>query len=173
MAALSRCPGIPLLRKSTGRPVTDEHQTEYKARFASTDNSARYPFGHGLSYTDFVLSDLKLSDTALRWDRAIAISAKVTNKGARPGSETVQLYIRDRVATRTRPVRELKRIERVTLSPGESRTVRFSLSRTDLEFVGAHNQRLAEPGDFDLWLGQSSEGGLHGVFTLFAEVGQG
>ncbi len=63
--------------------------------------------------------------------------------------------------------------EVMMLAPGESRTVRVSLSRTDLEFVGAHNQRLAEPGDFDLWLGQSSEGGLHGVFTLFAEVGQG
>jgi beta-glucosidase len=161
-------------RKSTGRPVTNENQTEYKARFATTDNSARYPFGHGLSYTRFVLSDLKLSDTALRWDRAIAVTAKVTNAGDRPGSEVVQLYTRDRVATRTRPIRELKRIERVTLAPGESKTVRFSLSRTDLEFVGAGAQVIAEPGDFDLWLGQSSDGGLHATFTLFAgEEGKG
>lgn len=155
-------------RKSTGRPVTDEARTEYKARFATTDNSARFPFGHGLSYTKFVLSDLKLSDSALRWNRAIAVTAKVTNKGERRGSEVVQLYIRDRVATRTRPIRELKRIERVTLGPGESRTVRFSLSRPDLEFIGAGGRVVAEPGDFDLWLGQSSVGGLHATFTLYA-----
>ncbi|WP_420145323.1 beta-glucosidase BglX [Sphingobium sp.] len=155
-------------RKSTGRPVVDNGSTEYKARYATTDNSARFPFGHGLSYTDFTIDQLKLSDTALRWDAAIEVTARVTNRGKRMGSEVVQLYTRDRVASRTRPIRELKRMERVTLSPGESRTVRFSLSRTDLEFVGARNQRIAEPGVFDLWVGQSSVGGLHGQFTLYA-----
>jgi len=156
-------------RKSTGRPVTDNGGTEYKARYATTDNSARFPFGHGLSYTQFVLEDLKLSDTALRWDRAIEVTARVRNTGDRPGSEVVQLYTRDRVASRTRPIRELKRIERVTLSPGQSKLVRFSLSRVDLEFVGSGNKRIAEPGLFDLWLGQSSLGGLHAQFTLYAE----
>jgi beta-glucosidase len=146
----------------------DNGSTEYKARYATTDNSARFPFGHGLSYTDFVLSDLKLSDPALRWDGAVEITARLTNKGKRKGSEVVQLYIRDRVASRTRPIRELKRIQRVTLSPGDSTQVRFTLSRTDLEFVGAGNRRIAEPGLFDLWVGQSSTGGLHGQFTLYA-----
>ncbi|MFY9351776.1 MAG: glycoside hydrolase family 3 N-terminal domain-containing protein [Sphingobium sp.] len=155
-------------RKSTGRPVTGEGQTEYRARYATTDNSARFPFGHGLAYTDFALDQLRLSDTALRWDSAIEVTVRVTNKGKRKGSEVVQLYTRDRVASRTRPIRELKRIERVTLSAGESKTVRFSLSRVDLEFVGARNQRLAEPGTFDLWIGQSSLGGLKAQFTLFA-----
>src|SRR5690606_42153048 len=111
----------------------------------------------------------KLSDTALRWDRAIEVTARVRNTGDRSGSEVVQLYIRDRVASRTRPIRELKRIERVTLGPGQSRLVRFSLSRTDLEFVGSGSKRIAEPGLFDLWLGQSSQGGLHAQFTLYAE----
>ena len=156
-------------RKSTGRPVTGAGQTEYKARYATTDNSARFPFGHGLTYTSFVLDQLKLSDTALRWDAAIEITVRVTNKGKRKGSEVVQLYIRDKVASRTRPIRELKRVERVTLAPGESRTVRLSLSRVDLEFVGARNRRIAEPGDFDLWVGQSSVGGLKSGFTLFAQ----
>lgn len=153
-------------RKSTGRPVID-NRTEYKARYATTDNSARFPFGHGLTYTDFVLDQLKLSDTALRWDAAIEVTARITNKGDRKGSEVVQLYTRDRVASRTRPIRELKRMARVTLAPGESKTVRFSLSRTDLEFVGARSQRIAEPGAFDLWVGQSSVGGLKGAFTLY------
>ncbi len=155
-------------RKSTGRPVID-NRTEYKARYATTDNSARFPFGHGLTYTDFVLDQLKLSDTALRWDAAIEVTARITNKGNRKGSEVVQLYTRDRVASRTRPIRELKRMARVTLGPGESKTVRFSLSRVDLEFVGAKSQRIAEPGAFDLWVGQSSVGGLKGAFTLYAE----
>ncbi|WP_176597649.1 MULTISPECIES: glycoside hydrolase family 3 N-terminal domain-containing protein [Sphingobium] len=154
-------------RKSTGRPVID-NRTEYRSRYATTDNSARFSFGHGLGYSDFALDNLKLSDTALRWDRAIEITARLTNKGSRKGSEVVQLYIRDRVASRTRPIRELKRIERVTLGPGESRTVRFSLSRTDLQFVGAGSRIIAEPGLFDLWLGQSSDGGLHSQFTLYA-----
>jgi beta-glucosidase len=154
-------------RKPTGRPVVD-NRTEYRSRYATTDNSARFPFGHGLSYSDFALDNLKLSDTALRWDRAIEVTARLTNKGPRKGSEVVQLYIRDRVASRTRPIRELKRIQRVTLGAGESRTVRFSLSRTDLQFVGAGSRIIAEPGLFDLWLGQSSSGGLHSQFTLYA-----
>ena len=154
-------------RKSTGRPTIDA-RTEYRARYTTTENSARFPFGHGLSYTQFALDNLKLSDTALRWDRAIAVTARLTNRGDRRGSEVVQLYIRDRVASRTRPIRELKRIERVTLAPGESKTVRFSLSRADLQFVGSGNRLIAEPGLFDLWVGQSSDGGLHSQFTLYA-----
>lgn len=156
-------------RKSTGRPVLDRGSTEYKARYATTDNSARYPFGHGLSYTRFVLDRLELSDAALRWDKSVNVAVRLTNKGPRKGSEVVQLYIRDRVASRTRPIRELKRMERVTLDPGGSRTVRFTLSRTDLEFVGAGNRRIAEPGLFDLWVGQSSVDGLHTQVTLYAE----
>lgn len=154
-------------RKSTGRPTIDS-RTEYRARYMTTENSARYPFGHGLSYTTFALDNLRLSDRALRWDRAIEVTARITNKGDRRGSEVVQLYIRDRVASRTRPIRELKRIERATLDPGQSKTVRFSLSRSDLQFVGAGNNLIAEPGLFDLWLGQSSDGGLHTQFTLYA-----
>ncbi|WP_454798173.1 beta-glucosidase BglX [Novosphingobium lindaniclasticum] len=156
-------------RKSTGRPVVDS-RTEYRARYTTTDNSARFPFGHGLSYTQFALDQLKLSDEVMRWNETIEISARLTNKGDRRGSEVVQLYMRDRVASRTRPIRELKRMSRVSLEPGESRTVRFTLSRKDLEFVGAGNRRIAEPGLFDLWIGQSSTDGLHGQVTLYADV---
>ena len=153
--------------KSTGRPAMGR-TAEYTARYSTTDNSARFPFGHGLSYTDFALEDLKLSDTALRWGEAIDIRVRVRNKGKRRGTEVVQLYIHDRVASRTRPVRELKRIQRVTLSPGDSTYVRFALSRADLEFVSADNRMIAEPGVFDLWVGQSSTDGLHAQFTLYA-----
>ena len=154
-------------RKATGRPVVD-NRTEYRARYTTTDNSARFPFGHGLSYSEFVLADLKLSDAALRWDAAVEVSAKITNKGSCRGSEVVQLYMRDRVASRTRPIRELKGIEHVTLDPGQSRTVHFRIARKDLEFVGSGNRRIAEPGLFDIWLGQSSVGGLHTQIELYA-----
>lgn len=154
-------------RKSTGRPVIDQ-RTEYRARYTTTDNSARFPFGHGLTYTDLVLDKVQLSDTALRWDQAIEVRATLANKGKRRGTQAVQLYLRDRVASRTRPIRELKRIERVTLSPGDSKVVRFSISRADLSFIGAGNKRIVEPGLFDLWVGDSSTGGLHAQFTLYA-----
>lgn len=155
-------------RKSTGRPSTPG-ATAYRARYTTTDNSARFPFGHGLTYVDFRLSDLRLSDTAMRWDETIEVRARLTNHGTRRASEVVQLYIRDRVASRTRPIRELKGIRRVTLGAGESAFVRFSLSRSDLQFVGYRNQILAEPGLFDVWIGQSSVGGLQGQFTLYAD----
>jgi beta-glucosidase len=154
-------------RKSTGRPVVD-NRTEYRARYTTTDNSARFPFGHGLSYTEFVLDNLKLSDSAMRWDDTVEISVRITNKGSRRGSEVAQLYIRDRVASRTRPIRELKAMQRVSLSPGESRTIHFSLIRKDLEFIGQGSKRIAEPGMFDIWVGQSSTGGLHTQIELYA-----
>ncbi|MDB5713699.1 MAG: beta-glucosidase, partial [Sphingomonadales bacterium] len=156
-------------RKSTGRPVV-ANATEYKARYSTTDNSARFPFGHGLTYAEFVLDDLHLSDTALRWNDTIEVRARLTNRSTCRASEVVQLYIRDRVASRTRPIRELKGVKRVTLNGGESAFVRFSLSRFDLQFVGYRNQINAEPGIFDVWVGQSSVDGLHGQFTLYAEV---
>jgi beta-glucosidase len=157
-------------RKSTGRPMIDGANPEYKSRFRTTDNSARFPFGHGIGYSRFTLSNLSLSDTALRWDGAIEVRARLRNEGTMTGSEVVQLYIRDRVASRTRPIRELKGMRRVTLGPGESSEVRFSLSRGDLEFVGPGSKTIAEPGDFDVWLSQSSVDGLHGTFTLYADV---
>jgi beta-glucosidase len=160
-------------RKSTGRPTDGSGATEYRARFRSTDNSARYPFGHGLSYTRFVLEDLKLSSAAMLWDGTLDVRARLTNRGPRHGSEVVQLYLRDRVASRTRPIREIKGFRRVTLSAGASAEVRFTLTRADLEFVGAGNRRIAEPGLFDLWVGQSSVGGLQGEFTLYAAAPAG
>jgi beta-glucosidase len=121
-----------------------------------------------LSSTTFKLDKLVLNDPVMRWDATLEASVRITNAGKRRGSETLQLYTRDRVASRTRPIRELKRIERVTLEPGESRTLRFTLTRADLEFVGDGNKRIAEPGQFDMWVGQSSTDGLHAQFTLYA-----
>ncbi|HVF95331.1 MAG TPA: glycoside hydrolase family 3 N-terminal domain-containing protein [Sphingomonas sp.] len=148
--------------KSTGRPAPDQGDQAYKARYRETKNEALYPFGHGLSYTSFTIGDVAVPATMT--DR-IEISATVTNTGTRRGDEVVQLYIRDRVASRTRPVRELKGFERVTLAPGATKTLRFTLNRTDLRFWGDRDW-VVEPGEFDVWVATSSTGGERKTFTL-------
>ena len=152
--------------RPTGRPAPDEGDQAYKARYRETKNEAMYPFGHGLSYTEFALSDLKV-DASLAWDGSLTASALITNTGKRAGTEVAQLYIRDVVASRTRPVRELKGFERVTLAPGEAKRVTFTLKRQDLQFWGEKGWTV-EPGRFDLWIGASSVGGLAGHFELTA-----
>jgi len=153
--------------RTTGRPApqADDSQ-EYKARWRTTRNEALFPFGHGLGYAPFVLSDLKLSTPRLAWNDRLTVTATVANTGKVAGEHVVQLYVRDRVASRTRPVRELKRFLRVALKPGERREVRFTLERAALMFVGDNNRWIAEPGMFDLWVANSAVDGLAGSFEL-------
>lgn len=156
--------------RTTGRPAPlDPNGQEYKARWRSIRNEALYPFGFGLGYSSFALSDLKLSTAQLRWGDTLHVSARVTNTGAVAGEHVVQLYVRDRVASRTRPVRELKGFQRVALAPGASREVRFELKRQALMFVGDGDRWRVEPGQFDLWVANSSIDGLAGGFELLAE----
>jgi len=150
--------------RPTGRPAPDEGSQAYKARYRETKNEALYPFGYGLNYADIVLSDLRLPSTLAR-DGTLEASALVTNRGEVAGAEVVQLYIHDRVASRTRPVRELKGFQRVTLAPGQSQRVRFTLKRGDLLFWGDKGWTV-EPGSFDLWVATSSTNGLQGSFEL-------
>ncbi|RZJ96390.1 MAG: beta-glucosidase, partial [Brevundimonas sp.] len=96
----------------------------------------------------------------------IEVSATVTNVGSRAMEEVVQLYIRDRVATRVRPVRELKDFQKIALQPGQSRSVRFVLRREQLEFIGGDDRPTVEAGLFDVWIAPSSTEGLAGIFTL-------
>ncbi|OYW99508.1 MAG: beta-glucosidase, partial [Caulobacter vibrioides] len=153
--------------RSTGRPApADPNAQEYKARWRSIRNDALYPFGFGLGYASFALSDLKLSATRLGWDETLRISAKVQNTGQVHGEHVLQLYIRDRVASRTRPVRELKGFQRVALPPGADHEVHFDLRRENLMFVGDNDYWLAEPGFFDVWVANSCVDGLMGGFEL-------
>jgi beta-glucosidase len=153
--------------RTTGRPApqADDSQ-EYKARWRTTRNEALYPFGYGLGYATFVLSDIKLSTTRLAWNDKLYITAQVANTGKLAGEHVVQLYVRDRVASRTRPVRELKRFIRLALKPGEKREVRFTLERGSLMFVGDGDRWLAEPGVFDLWVANNAVDGLATSFEL-------
>jgi len=153
--------------RSTGRPASsDPNAQEYRSRWRSIRNEALYPFGFGMSYTSFALSDLKLSDARLAWGATQRITVKVTNTGQVHGEHVVQLYIRDRVASRTRPIRELKGFQRVSLAPGQSREVKFELKRENLMFVGDGDRWIVEPGLFDIWVANSSVDGLAGSFEL-------
>ena len=148
--------------KNTGRPAPDTGSQEYKARYRETKNEALYPFGHGLSYTRFALSNIVVPP---RMTDRIEVAATVTNTGTRAGAEVVQLYIHDRVASRTRPVRELKGFARVDLKSGESKPVRFTLTRDDLRFWGEDGW-VIEPGAFDLWVATDATGGERHGFEL-------
>ena len=153
--------------RTTGRPApSDPNGQEYKARWRSIRNDALYPFGFGLSYTRFDVTDMKLSTPRLAWNDTLHVTAKVKNSGNLHGDHVVQLYIRDRVASRTRPVRELKGFQRVSLAPGAEREVRFELKRQHLMFVGDNEYWIAEPGVFDVWISSSSVDGLVATFEL-------
>lgn len=148
--------------KNTGRPAPDTGSQEYKSRYRETRNEALYPFGHGLSYTSFSVSNVVVP---ARMTSALTVTATVTNTGARAGDEVVQLYIHDRVASRTRPVRELKGFAHVSLAPGASKRVTLTLRREDLRFWG-DGDWVIEPGLFDLWVATSSVDGEKQSFEL-------
>ena len=153
--------------KSTGRPNPPGPLQDYKAHYRGVSNSALFPFGHGLTYGTIVYSDLQLSQPALAWEGKIEISAMLANHGTRAAEEVVQLYIHDRAASVTRPVRELKGFVKAPLAPGESRRVSFTLARADLEFIGLGLSRTVEPGRFDVWIAPSAEAeGVSGGFDL-------
>jgi beta-glucosidase len=155
--------------KPTGRPNSPGPLEPYKAHFRGIPNSALYPFGHGLTYGKIEYSELKLSSPTLPMNGTIEVSATIANRGSRAAEEVVQLYTHDRVASVTRPVRELKAFRKIALAPGQSEIVRFTLRSSDLSFVGRDNKWVAEPGAFDVWIAPSAEAdGLHGTFELTA-----
>ena len=155
--------------KPTGRPNPEGKLEEYKARFRGITNTALYPFGHGLTYGRIGYSDLALSARGMPMNGEVSVSARVTNSGRRAAEEVVQFYIRDRTASVTRPVRELKAFRKVALAPGASQTVRFVLRPADLQFIGLQNRPTIEPGTFDVWIAPSAEAdGLHATFELIA-----
>ena len=136
---------------------------DYKPLENSGDNhvSWEFPFGYGLSYTSFAYSDLRLSSTTLGRAGSLRVSVAVKNSGTRAGKEVVQLYVSDLYRSISPPNRELKGFQKIELQPGESKTVWFTLTPHDLEFVGLGNQWVTEPGEFKVRVGQ-----LEGAFKL-------
>lgn len=151
---------------STGRPPDNDSEANYRSGYIDLPNSPRFPFGYGLSYTRFNYGDIALSKTTLRPGQTLEIKITITDTGNYDGEETAQLYIRDRVASVVRPVKELKAFKKVFLKKGESREVRFTLTVDDLKFYDKDLRRISEPGKFQVFAGGNSRDVKEASFTL-------
>jgi beta-glucosidase len=138
---------------TTGRPPSNE---KYTSKYLDVPVAPVYPFGYGLSYTTFRLSNLRLSAPRINASGSVDVSVEVENTGRREGDEVVQLYIRDVAASRVRPSKELKGFKRVTLQPGERRTLNFKLTSAELGFYNTEMRYVVEPGAFKVMAGRSS-----------------
>ncbi|HOO28729.1 MAG TPA: glycoside hydrolase family 3 C-terminal domain-containing protein, partial [Lachnospiraceae bacterium] len=144
---------------ATGRPYNGDERNRFQSRYLDAPTEPLYPFGYGLSYTDFVYSKVNLTKTSLSKDKAddsITASLEVRNTGPLEGTETVQLYIQDICGSVARPVRELKGFRQITLVPGESRRVEFTVTEEMLRFTTADNCFESEPGKFRIFIGADS-----------------
>ncbi len=151
---------IPLYyaNKNTGRPLAEGKWFEkFRSNYLDVSNDPLYPFGYGLSYTNFSYSDVTLSANKMDMKGSVTASVTVTNTGKRDGAEVVQLYIHDLVGSITRPVKELKGFERINLRAGESRKVTFTITPDLLRFYNYDLKHVAEPGDFDVMIGTNSQ----------------
>ena len=156
---------IPLYydHKNTGRPTGPD---KYTSKYIDLPVTPLFPFGHGLSYTTFSYSDLRLSAPRITPTGTLRASVSVTNTGSREAAEVVQLYVHDEVASVTRPVRALAGFRRVSLKPGEARTVEFSLTAKELGLYNKDMKFVVEPGKFRVFVGGSSVGGLEAEFEV-------
>lgn len=156
---------------NTGRPANPADH--YTSKYIDIPWTPLYPFGYGRSYTTFSYRALHPSATTVRFtgpQDTLGVSVEVTNTGQRVGDEVVQLYLRDDDASVVRPVRELKGFRRVSLRPGETQTVRFTLRPDDLAFYGLDMRRVVEPGAFTLWAGGSSAATLEAKFAVTGDT---
>jgi len=155
--------------KTTGRPADNSLASqEYVARYRETTNTALYPFGHGLTYGGVTYGPVTPARATLPWDGEVTLSIDLTNGGDRAVEETVQLYIHDRVASLTQPGRRLRDIRKVSLAARETKTVTFTLRRSQLEFIGASGRPTVEPGAFHVWLTSSAQAGEPAILELSA-----
>lgn len=172
---------VPLYynHKNTGRPANEQNWTAIdkipeEAVQHSLGNTSHYldagfkplfPFGYGLSYTTFEYSTIELSSPSIGVNEELIVSAQIQNTGSREAQEVVQLYIRDRAGSVTRPVKQLKGFQKINLKAGEQQKVDFSLKAEDLSFFNGTSY-VVEPGAFDVWIGTNSEEGLHAQFSI-------
>jgi len=152
--------------KNTGRPLNGEWFKKFLSNYLDVSNEPLYPFGYGLSYTEFSYGALELSAIEITSADSLRVSIDVTNKGTRDGSEVVQLYIRDLVGSVTRPVKELKGFQKISLKAGETRTVSFTIGTKDLSFYNSDLKFVAEPGEFHVFAGGNSRDVKQAAFTL-------
>jgi beta-glucosidase len=152
--------------KNTGRPYVGDFLDKYKSRYIDSPNSPLYPFGYGLSYTTFSYSPVKLSAPVMNSKGTIRASVTVSNTGNYDGQEVVQMYIQDIYGSITRPVKELKGFQKISLKKGETKTVLFNINVNDLKFYNVDLKYVAEPGDFNVFIGPNSTDNTGSKFTL-------
>jgi len=159
---------VPLFynHKNTGRPIRAQWFEKFRTNYLDVSNDPLYPFGYGLSYTSFSYSDVKLSANTLKSGGSLTASVTVSNTGKYDGQEVVQLYIRDLVGSITRPVKELKGFQKITLKAGETKTVEFRISVNDLKFYNYDLKYVAEPGEFKIFIGGNSREVKEASFRL-------
>ncbi len=154
--------------KNTGRPLGNKEGVfeKFKSNYIDMRNEPLFPFGYGLSYTKFEYSNLKISNNKISTNQTLTVSVDVINTGNFDGKEIVQLYTKDLVGSVTRPIKELKGFQKIDLKKGEKQTVVFELSAQDLKFYNSELQFVAEPGDFEVFVGTNSDTTLKAKFEL-------
>ncbi|MBA4323347.1 MAG: glycosyl hydrolase, partial [Odoribacter sp.] len=166
-------------RNNTGRPANNQTWTPidsipvenpqsslgYRSFLLDYGFTPLFPFGYGLSYASFEYSDISLSSATMTNPGSIIVKASVTNTGKMDADEIVQFYVRDKVGSITRPLKELKGFRRIHIKHGEKSAVEFILTSKELEFFNG-KAFVIEPGDFEIWVGPDSDTGLHANFTL-------
>lgn len=165
---------------NTGRPATDsnytridkigvgvfQHQPGNSSNLLDYGHKPQFPFGYGLTYSNFSYDKLQLSATEISLGQTLTASAVIKNTGKVAATETVQLYVQDIVGDVTRPVRELKNFQRIHLQPGQLQTVTFTLHTDELAFHNQAMQLVTEPGEFNLWIAANAESGLQASFNV-------
>ncbi len=154
-------------QKNTGRPP--DASNKYSSKYIDAPWTPLFPFGYGLSYTQFRFTNLQLSAPRITPDGKLTASVDVTNTGQRAGDEVVQLYIRDMASSVTRPIKELKGFERITLKPGEQRHVSFTLTPAELGFYNREMRFVVEPGAFKVFVGPNSSDLQEASFEVVAK----
>lgn len=151
---------------STGRPFKNDNDNNYVTAYKDLPNSPKYPFGYGLSFTQFAYGKIRLNADSINPDQQLRVTIPVTNTGSYSGEEVVQLYLQDITASLVRPVRELKAFRKIKLSPGETKEVEFILTANDFSFYQEDLSFKAESGNFNLFIGGSSAATEKATFFL-------
>jgi hypothetical protein len=160
---------VTIARNAGQLPLFHDPKPSARRGYLFDTSEPLYPFGFGLSYTTFEIGAPKLSSTTIAPDGSVEVSVEVRNTGARAGDETVQVYVRDKIASVTRPIQQLRGFERVTLLPGEARTLKFTLGPRAFEMWDERMRRIVEPGEFEVMAGSSSAKLQSATLTITAD----
>ena len=154
--------------KNTGRPLNNKEGNfeKFRSNYIDERNEPLFPFGFGLSYTTFEYSNLKISETSFKANQTVKVAVDITNTGNFDGKEVVQLYIRDLVGSVTRPLKELKGFQKINIKKGAKQTVTFDISVEDLKFYNSDLKFVAEPGEFEIFIGSNSDTSLKEKLVL-------